>query len=121
MTIFFTSAMDMANGKIRTGMIIDLLWTNPNPTSAFAAQTVALDLSGYDAVIIRVDQERCKTYVCFVGYQYDFATVPSGYTPASFGRLATISSSGITFGSGYYNTGINDTVIVPAQIYGVRL
>lgn len=27
-----------------------LLWTNPDPTSAFAAQTVSLDLSGYDAV-----------------------------------------------------------------------
>lgn len=30
----------------------ELLWTNASPTSAFAAQTVSLDLSGYDAVRI---------------------------------------------------------------------
>lgn len=32
--------------------IVGPLWTNPNPTSSFAAQTVSLDLSGYDAVRI---------------------------------------------------------------------
>ena len=29
-----------------------LLWTNPSPTSNFGAQTVALDLAGYDLVYI---------------------------------------------------------------------
>ena len=31
-----------------------LLWTNPSPTSSFAAQTVTLDLSSYDDVEIEM-------------------------------------------------------------------
>lgn len=32
------------------GAKIDLLWTNPSPTTSFAAQTVSLDLSDYDLI-----------------------------------------------------------------------
>lgn len=98
----------------------ELLWTNASPSSDFAAQTIALDLSGYDAVIIQIDQERVRTYICFVGYQYDFGVVPTGYTPSTFGRLATVSSSGIEFGAGYYNTGANNGVNKPTKIYGIK-
>ena len=32
----------------------ELLWTNPSPTSAFPAQTLSIDLSNYDAVIVSI-------------------------------------------------------------------
>lgn len=97
-----------------------LLWTNASPTSSFAAQTVSLDLRGYDAVVIVVDADRRHTFPCFVGFQYDLSYLPSGYNAASFGRLATVSSVGVDFGAGYYNTGANNTVAVPQAIYGIK-
>jgi len=39
-------------GYAQGGTKMDLLWTNPNPTSAFNPQTVSLDLSEYDLILI---------------------------------------------------------------------
>ena len=33
-----------------------LLWTNPSPTSEFAAQTVSLDLTEYNGVIVEFNK-----------------------------------------------------------------
>lgn len=50
-----TKLEDYDSFKILENVVTeDLLWTNPSPTSAFAAQTVALDLSGYDGVKIKL-------------------------------------------------------------------
>lgn len=53
------SAVSSVNGKTGTVVLdlddigfMTLLWTNASPTSNFAAQTVSLDLSGYDAVFV---------------------------------------------------------------------
>lgn len=39
-------------GNRNIGIQMSLLWTNPNPSSSFSAQTVSLDLSRYDAVMV---------------------------------------------------------------------
>lgn len=53
------SVVSSVNGKTGTVVLdlddigfMTLLWTNASPTSNFAAQTVSLDLSGYDAVFV---------------------------------------------------------------------
>ena len=53
------SAVSSVNGKTGTVVLdlddigfMTLLWTNASPSSSFAAQTVSLDLSGYDAVFV---------------------------------------------------------------------
>ena len=40
----------------RTGMTIKLLWTNSDPSADFAAQTISLDLSNYNAVLVQCGQ-----------------------------------------------------------------
>lgn len=128
--VAYTAPVQSVNGA--TGTVVldaedvgamskwELLWTNASPTASFAAQTVGIDLSGYDAVVIVVDADRRHTFPCFVGFQYDLSYLPSGYNAASFGRLATVSSVGVDFGAGYYNTGANNTVAVPQAIYGIK-
>lgn len=37
---------------VKGGTLIDLLWTNPKSDSAFPKQTVSLELSMYDAVMV---------------------------------------------------------------------
>ena len=37
------------------GCKMDLLWTNPNPTSAMAALTINIDLTEYDLLLISVN------------------------------------------------------------------
>ena len=53
------SGVSSVNGKTGTVVLdlddigfMTLLWTNASPSSSFAAQTVSLDLSGYDAVFV---------------------------------------------------------------------
>ena len=48
--------MVMATGTIQKNMV--LLWTNPNPTSAFAAQTISVDISEYSFVAIEFKSHR---------------------------------------------------------------
>ena len=39
-----------------------LLWTNPSPSTEFAAQTVSLDLTEYAGVIIEFHQNNTQSY-----------------------------------------------------------
>ena len=43
----------MATGTIKTPGW-KLVWTNPNPSSSFAAQTVNIDLSAFSAVMVQI-------------------------------------------------------------------
>lgn len=104
------------------------LWENPNPTSAFAAQTVSLDLNGYDEIEIVVN--------LFSGIQATFKfkfSIPNctrcmlfctnnspTYTNYGYYRLATVSRSEINFDTAYFNNSQGDQYLVPLQIYGIK-
>ena len=110
------------------------MWTNPNPTGGFSAQTVPLDLSSYDGVLI---QSSVTIYTgAGVHEPNTFSFVPKGKTARIFGsqqatslkdeittRLATVSDTGVTFTSGYFpNSGATDGgFCVPDYIYGVKI
>ena len=107
-----------------------LLWTNPNPTSSFAAQTISLDLSKYDAVEVVARQYATDSFVfsskAEVGkfgklfcYGYDDARELDT-------RRYEVSTTGVSFQTGYY-TMISDssgtassTHCVPYKIYGIK-
>lgn len=99
-----------------------LLWTNSSPTSNFAAQTVEIDLSNYDAVDI-------ETYLTAngmtsirrtaVGYQGEAGGLGSGgdrYT-----RNANVTTSGIAFTVGKQNGTDNAGAAIPYKIYGIKI
>lgn len=115
-----------------TGSTLELLWENEDPTSSFAAQTISLDLSSYDAVYV------------FFGYTngdvfqrgmmlIDSATNHFRYTGNSsnnirmFERTATANTSGVAFSDGTYRTqgsaGTSNTgnsYMIPFAIYGIK-
>lgn len=102
----------------------ELLWTNASPTSSFAAQTVSLDLSGYDAVLIDVNcayefPDFGTCFVCMVGRGV-YMDVWNPTQNSKYFREATVASTGVTFGQGYFSTGANNNCAIPFRIYGIK-
>lgn len=102
----------------------DLLWTNASPTSVFAAQTVALDLSGYDAVLIDVNcayetPDFGTCFVCMVGRGV-YMDVWNPAQSNKYHRQAVVATTGVTFGQGYFGTGANNNCAIPYRIYGIK-
>lgn len=110
------------------GMKMELLWENASPTSEFAAQTISLDLSNYDAIDLYY-----RTYTSF--------DMNTGYyrCPVGKNQRATTSSEfiyirdcnttihGVTFrdaeyvatyGSANYTT--YNSILIPIKIYGIK-
>lgn len=107
------------------GITMSLIWTNPNPTATFAAQTVSLDLSGYDAIgIIPL----FSTSVQYPAFMQIYINTPSTVVLNTYasdsnrqgGRTVTISSNGLQFSAGNYNGSASNGNIIPYKIYGIK-
>ena len=102
-----------------------LLWTNPNPTAAFGAQTISLDLSSYESVLI-------ETLSCFGGDLNDgrpnainFVSVGHSSGLADSGsndmRSISVTTSSITFGNARYGQWDDNGCVIPYKIYGSKM
>lgn len=107
-----------------------LLWTNANPSSAFAEQDVTVNWSGYEMLEILYrpnttgDITTCHSATIVPvenqsGYIFDTAG-------SNVYRAFTMKSNYIHFTSGYYYAGYGGTspaasnnMIVPYKIYGI--
>lgn len=105
---------------------IDILWSNESPTSNFAAQTVALDLSKYKAVLIvataSTSDANGGTAIGMVGDGITYNIFLHNYNANyaySYIRSFTVSNSGVTFTSGLRETTAGDQYAIPRAIYGV--
>lgn len=105
-----------------------LLWTNPSPTSTFAAQTVSIDLTDYEALLIYTKGATSKNT-----YHYNYvkkteigkwilADYQGDVHYATLRQITNITNSGITFGTGYYGwtSYNNNNECIPAEIYGLK-
>lgn len=113
-----------------------LLWTNPNPNTTFAAQTVSLDLTDYDAIDLEVIQAAGGNPINYswftltkdkhnntsmVGIQF------GAYPSVNFSRDVYVTNTGIAFDDARYK-GTNSTSAatvgngynVPNRIYGIK-
>lgn len=112
---------------------LDLLWTNPNPTSAFAAQTLSIDLSGYESIIIQAKGwQPVTTYTplkilipkdgkqhTIIGNQNDFDGKMSTYEYTWYARGVTVTDDSIVFTTGYVTGSSTGTgACIPLEIYG---
>lgn len=110
-----------------------LMWTNPAPSRPFEAQTVSVDLSEYDAVVvtfcgIRTTKENTFSVFCKKG---ETAGMLGFYTSSGDSqfvfRTGAVSGSGVTFSNGAYlgtfgrPTTPGDGFDVPKEIYGIKL
>lgn len=128
------------DGKYVTGEVIGaevelmkLLWENPSPTAAFAAQTIAMDLSGYDFVEIYFRQQYGDSNLVYTkclkdvnGYLSDtLASSVAGRGTYAFQRSFSVASSGVTFNNcsfGYtgQSATTNNNYCIPVKIYGIK-
>lgn len=101
------------------------LWTNPAPTSNFAAQTVPLDLSAWSivAIVVRFNPSSDGETICLarVGEKAVLNAPNLGSTMYNARRFANVQTTGVEFGQGYRNaTGTAGAQYgVPTVIYGV--
>lgn len=111
---------------------MDLLWENASPTSAFAAQTVSVDLSKYDMIAVLTDH----LTIAKKGVSASITTYHALYTYQSYGyqvrlgqRKFTASETGITFDAGWamkgsnswtYESAVNNSAAIPVAIYGIK-
>ena len=118
----------MATGTISKNMV--LLWENPNPNSAFAAQTISLDLSKYSMVAIVSkhwnDNDSRRIEFAMVGSINMILTIQS---PTNIKiqtlRLYSVTTTGVQFQGGKGLTGelvtyAADEAAIPIAIYGIK-
>lgn len=109
------------------GAKMDLLWTNPSPTSAFAGKTISIDLSNYDLIIIDhytnnavgsdTQQHMQQILLKEVGQGF----LISGFNYYQRRKVSLIDNTGITFGGGWYIAQADNSVCIPQKIYGIKM
>lgn len=110
--------------KVLTGTR-ETLWSNASPTSSFSAQTISLDLSGYQYVYILFRQSTGSStiysseLVVPFNYEHDAIAILAG-TSTVYKRSFTVGSSGIVFGGGKSGTTDDDSKMIPRSVYGIR-
>ena len=107
-----------------------LLWTNPSPTSAFAKQTISLDLKDYTFVAIELVTSASSYNESVRGItilpklnitSYAYVMFNYGGTLSAVGRQVTsITDTSISFGTSLW---IGETTTdrgIPIKIWGIR-
>ena len=101
-----------------------LLYTNASPGSAFAAQTLSLDLSKFDSALVEY-----YVNVSTLGYLPSIRvvigrenlmamTIADG---SRYTRSVSAAGAGLTFGDAYLNgQSVNNATSVPLRIFGVK-
>jgi hypothetical protein len=111
-----------------------LLWQNASPTSAFAAQKVSLDLSGYDMVFINF-LTHCasgsfrwyhRSEISHIGNYHKVVGFCETGTDIGF-RCFSTADDGINFTAAYYTTTFSSSswsnsnnLYIPLNIYGIK-
>lgn len=125
-----TGAKTKAEAQEKLGIVSKtLLWKNESPGSAFEPQTIPLDLSGYDEVLIEYRLTDAREYT-------DINIVPVGnigilngaYADVGtfYSRKASVTKTGIYFQTADYCNAISSTkgtmdiVCIPVTIYGIN-
>ena len=110
---------------INSGIKMDLLWTNADLYSNFIAQTLNIDVKNYKFIIVVVapkkgNLENFLTYVFVTSIKDNRINVNyySGTDTDSRGFI--IEDDYLKIGDASTDGNINNSVLIPYQIYGVR-
>lgn len=110
------------------GSSFELLWKNASPTSAFAAQTITLDVSDYTFLAV-VCYSESGIFTNVISTETGYKQRVSGSVPGNVSRYerdVTVKTDGIEFSSGYRFEFITDnnysgeTYAIPYKIYGIK-
>ena len=105
--------------------LMTLLWENSSPTSSFAAQTIQLDLSDYDEIMILfahyTNDMTQSSYIIMKNDNWNPCRVMKSTYATDTYRNVKATNIGITFSGGFNpQTNQNDTsCAIPLKIYGI--
>ena len=104
---------------------MDLLWTNPDPTVNFAAQSIGVDIRSYDAVLVfyMFSLTTTRAMSCLAPTSATGLMLYCVYDTSSTqgGRQATFVSGDISFDVGHTATATDAPAFaVPTAVYGVK-
>lgn len=132
------SAVQLVNGvrpgsggavTIPVGTKMTLLWTNPAPSSSFGAQSISVEMDGYDAFLVLGMDGSCilnnrsgASNVLFgkfgfwnnTGYNLSMRSVTRGSNTINFSECKILDG-------GPLNAGVFNQNCVPQKIYGINL
>ena len=108
----------------------ELLWENANPNNQFPSQTIILDLSNYNIILI---ETRHNNDSYFDNFNLNASMLIVGFNGTCMGYYENIDGSGISyreadihknsiwFNSGHENTAApKDSFCIPVRIYGIK-
>lgn len=110
--------------KVEYKMSMELLWKNASPTSAFAAQTLSMDLTIYDFIMLTSVYSDtagyyCNHYLGVDGRSHVVSLYPNDKTNVS--RRVKPTSNGVEFWVGLESGKTeNASVMIPVKIYGIK-
>lgn len=112
----------------QVGLRLDLLWTNDDPSSNFAAQSVTIDLSGYTHYMVvpifsKGNQNTSPAVISAVVDGEVLGLVVGSGTVNNVGSRTCYYDSSvpcITFAGANYGGGANNAYCIPMYIYGIR-
>lgn len=114
----------MATGTIKKNIV--KLWENPNPSADFVAQTVPLELSGYDWIAIKMHTAFDTGNITQIAKKGE-TTILNGCYTHMFWRRVAVSDSGCVFENALYapnyasaNRLTANNYLNPLEIYGIR-
>ena len=127
-------AVDELSAKVETmdsgGMTWTKLWENEDYAgNSFSEQTINLDLSGYNMVMLQMfdDSESLNTSAVFLEVGDSVGVLVGGAYNAH--RFVTVQSTGVVFGAGLVSESYgdveedsakNDWYAIPWRIYGIK-
>lgn len=112
------------------GIEMKLLWTNPSPNAAFAAQTVSINLSDYDYIKVFFNlyndsnKGMLSTDALINETEYNNANYIGYVWPGSaatrYHRKFYATSTGVQFEVGIGNGSAANNCMIPYKIYGIK-
>lgn len=114
-----------ADGTISADLMT-LLWTNTSTEATFGPQTVNLDLSSYDSVIIDF-RATVPSQIIPVGMSLavTFSSISTSNAAYVYERGVSVSNTGVVFDAGYLHSAgsakvADNRLIQPHRIYGIK-
>lgn len=103
----------------------DLLWTNASPGSSFGAQSIAVDLSGYDFILIYSFWstgylQYIAPFIAFVPFPSSVIQAVQNNNAASLEREFAVTSSGVRFNKATRGSNTDNSCLIPVRIYGIK-
>ena len=102
------------------------VWSNASPSSNFGAQTLTLDLSDADFVDMDIDiagngRGRVQRFKIGEKGMITSNNDNTAYTNYCYTRLLEVTTTGITFGDGYFNNTKTNVYAKPKTIWKIKL